>query len=124
MAKGKTKALRKLIASKLRSVQGPTYHRIASDTADYPYKVYTLKNVSYVDVRDDFDLCIDLYYRGDDKSILDDLADEIEEMFDNVNMPQDSILPTFFRDSRVCVEDSDKTLQHIQMHFHVQMYET
>lgn len=120
---GKTEALRKLVREKLQTVQGETYHRSAPPSAAYPYKVYTLKSVTFTDARDDFDLCVDIWDRGSDPKVAEEIADQIEQLFQDANMPQDTILPTFFRDNRYTLEDPDKQLQHIQLHFLVQLYE-
>ena len=118
----KTATLRKLITTKLQTVQGGTYHRKAPNDADFPYKTFTLNSVSFVDVRDDFDLCVDIWHRGDCK-VVEEIADQIEKLFQNANLPQSTILPTFFRENRYNLEDPDKTLQHIQLRFLVQLYE-
>ena len=118
----KTATLRKLINTKLQTVQGGTYHSKAPDDAVFPYKTFTLTSVSFVDVRDDFDLCVDIWNRGDWK-VVEEVADQIEKLFRNTNLPQSTILPTFFRENRYNLEDPDKTLQHIQLRFLVQLYE-
>ncbi len=118
----KTATLRKLVTTQLQTVRGGTYHRKAPDDAEYPYKTFTLTSVSFVDVRDDFDLCVDIWHRGDWKDV-EEIADQIEKLFQNANLPQSTILPTFFRENRYNLEDPDKTLQHIQLRFLVQLYE-
>lgn len=118
----KTAELRKLVKEQLDTVPGGTYHRKAPANAEYPYKTFSLKSVSFTDERDDFDLCVDIWHRGDFK-IIEELADQIEELFKNANLPQPTILPTFFRESRYNLDDPDKTLDHIQLRFFVQLYE-
>lgn len=118
----KTAELRKLIREKLQTTSGETYHREAPNDAAYPYKTFNLQSVTFTDVRDDFDLCVDIWHRGDWK-IVEEIADDIEKLFQNTNIPQETILPTFFRESRYNLEDPDKTLQHIQLRFIVQLYE-
>ena len=118
----KTAELRKLIKAHLQTTQGETYHREAPNDAAYPYKTFTLKSVSFMDARDDFDLCVDIWHRGDWK-VVEEIADQIEKLFRNTNLPQETILPTFFRESRYNLDDPDKTLNHIQLRFNVQLYE-
>lgn len=118
----KTSDLRKLVKEQLQTTQGDTYHREASNDATFPYKTYTLKSVTFTDARDDFDLCVDIWHRGDWK-VVEEIADQIEKLFQNTNLPQSTILPTFFRESRYNLEDPDKTLKHIQLRFAVQLYE-
>lgn len=120
---GKTAELKKLIKAQLQTIPGETYHKSAPEDAVYPYKCFTLKNVTFTDSRDDFDLTVDVWCRGANKLVADDTADQVEKLFRNVNLPQKTILPTFYRDSRTNVDDPDKSLQHIQLHFYVQLYE-
>lgn len=118
----KTADLRKLVKEQLDTAPGKTYHRQAPGDAAFPYKTYTLKSVSFTDERDDFDLCVDIWHRGDWK-VIEEAADQIEKLFNNTNLPQSTILPTFFRENRYNLEDPDKTLNHIQLRFLVQLYE-
>ena len=118
----KTATLRKLVREQLQTVQGQTYHKEASEKAAYPYKTFTLNSVSFMDARDDFELCVDIWHRGDWK-VVEEIADQVEKLFQNTNLPQSTILPTFFRESRYNLEDPDKTLKHIQLRFIVQLYE-
>lgn len=118
----KTADLRKLVFEQLQTTQGQTYHKEASERAAFPYKTFTLNSVSFMDARDDFDLCVDIWHRGDWK-VVEEIADQVEKLFQNANLPQSTILPTFFRESRYTLEDPDKTLKHIQLRFLVQLYE-
>ena len=118
----KTIILRKLITEKLRTVAGGVYHRIAPKDATYPYKTFTLSSVSFVDARDDLELEVDIWDRSIDTKNVDDIADQIEALFADANLPTPPIYPTFFRDNRYTLDDPDKTLQHIQLRFMVQLY--
>lgn len=120
----KTADLRKLITSQLNTVSGETYYLHASADASYPYKTFELSRISLGDLaRDDIDLCVDVWDIAADSKQVDEIADQIEVLFNATNIPQETILPTFFRESRYPVVDEDKTIQHIQMHFTVQNYE-
>lgn len=120
----KTAALRALIRRQLDTVAGGTYYRRASRDAFFPYKVFTLSRVDLSDLsRDDFDVCIDIYDRATDPKVVDQIADEIEALFNGANLPQEKILPTFFRASRYPIDEEEKDLQHIQLHFDVELYE-
>ncbi len=118
----KTALLRKLVRAQMQTVDGGTYYKSAPPDAAYPYKVFTLRSVTFTDARDDFDLCVDIWHRGDRK-VVEEVADLVEKLFRNANLPQETILPTFYRDARYDLEDPDKTLHHIQLRFLVQLYE-
>lgn len=120
---GKTADLRKLVKQQLQTVPGQTYHRIAASDAAYPYKTYGL-SASFPDsCQVDYELTVDIWNRGKDWKVVEAIADQIEEIFNDANLPQDTILPTFFRESRTPVDDPDKYLQHIQLQFYVHLYE-
>lgn len=120
----KTIALRGLIHKQLQTVQGTTHHKEAAKDAAYPYKTYLLENINHPDgTRDDFDLVIDIWDRSPDQKTVEEIADQIEKLFNVANLPSPPIYPTFFRDGRNNLDDPDKNLQHIQLHFVVQLYE-
>jgi hypothetical protein len=120
----KTAALRKLTRAQLQTVQGETWYKRSTATVKYPYKTFLLENINSPDsTRDDYDLVIDIWDRSPDPKTVEELADQVERMFNAATIPQPPIYPTFFRDGRNYVEDPDKELQHIQLHFIVQLYE-
>lgn len=119
----KTADLRKLITSLLNTIEGQTYYRTASKNAKHPYKVFDLTRINLEDsTRDDLELTVDLWDLVNNPKRVDSIADEIEEIFNVANLPQDTILPTFFRSGRYPIEDSDKDIQHLQLTFQVQLY--
>ena len=121
----KTKLLRKLVNEKLQTVQGGTYHKKAPKDARYPYKVFTLTSATFPNLdRDDKELEVDLWNRGNDQKVLEDIADDIEALFNGTVYPAPPIYPAFFRENRFDLEDPDKDLQHIQLRFLVQLHET
>ena len=121
----KTAALRKLVRGKLQTVTGESYHRSAPKDAVYPYKTYELSSVAFPNsLRDDVELTVDIWGRSNDWKPVEEIADRIERLFNDANLPEPPLYPTFFRENRYNLEDPDKTLQHIQLRFLVQLYET
>lgn len=121
----KTTALRRLIREQLQTVPGGTYHKAAPKDAGYPYKVYTLTSVAFTDsARDDQELEVDLWDRSPDQKTIEEIADQVERLFNAANLPRHPIYPTFFREARYNLDDPDKTLHHTQLRFLVQLYET
>ena len=118
----KTRTLRKLITEKLRTVEGGVYHRIAPKDAAYPYKTFTLSSASFVDARDDQELDVDIWDRSLDPKTVEDIADQVEALFADTNLPTPPIYPTFFRENRYTLDDPDKNLQHNRLRFLVQLY--
>ena len=119
----KTATLRKLIFEKLQTVPGESFHRSASKDTAFPYKTFSLTSVAFPDsLRDDLELEVDIWDQAKDWKAVEELADQIEELFNDANLPQPGIFPTFFRENRYNLDDPDKTLQHIQLRFLVQLY--
>lgn len=118
----KTRLLRKLIKAQLQTVPGETHHRKAPAEAAYPYKTFTLSGGTFTDARDDLDLDVDIWDRSRDPKTVEDIADRIETLFNDANLPAPPIYPTFFRENRYTLDDPDKDLQHIQLRFRVQLY--
>lgn len=119
----KTTDLRKLVNGKLRTVQGGTYHKKAPADATYPYKTFKLESVAFPNPdRDDVELEVDLWDRSTDLKRLEELADQVEELFDGQTYPAPPIYPAFFRENRYDLDDPDKSLQHIQLRFLVQLH--
>ena len=120
----KTKLLRKLIKEQLQTVRGGTYHKKASPDAEYPYKTFRLESGVFTDARDDLYLEVDIWDRNinEDPKTAEDLADQVEDLFADANLPAPPIYPTFFREGRFPLDDPDKNLQHIQLRFLVQLY--
>ena len=120
----RTTTLRGLIREQLRTLQGETYYRHSKVGAEYPFKTFVLESINFPDsTREDYDLTIDLWDRSPDQKAVEEIADQIEDLFNAANLPRPPIYTTFFRDGRFVIDDPDKTLHHIQLRFIVQLYE-
>lgn len=131
MQMGKTNVLRKLIKSMLSAETFKKKHGIkeiyfgnADDQKMYPHIVFFFDQINNDDLhRDDISLVIDIYDKSTEAVLVEDIADDIELMFDAENLPQDEILPTFYLDVRRPVVEEDKEIQHRQIEVIVQNYE-
>ena len=118
----KTNSLRNIIQTKINSIV-KSYYRMADPKANYPHAVYDFENIDLGDInRDDLILIVDLWGKGKDTSDIEEMADNIETMFNAANMPGEEVLPTFYRISRKPIDDEDKTLIHRQLKFQIQNY--
>lgn len=118
----KTIVLRKLVKEQLQTVAGETHHKVAPADAAYPYKTFRLSRVLFTDARDDMELEVDVWDRSLDPKTAEGIADDIEALFHDANLPAPPIYPTFYRDTRIPLDDPDPNLQHIQLRFIVQLY--
>lgn len=118
----KTNALRKIIQSKISSIIKCDY-RYADKKEKYPYAVYDFESIDLGDInRDDLILIIDIWGEGNDTSGIEDIADQLETLFNAANLPGEEVLPTFYRVSRKPIDDEDKTLIRRQLKFQIQNY--
>lgn len=118
----KTNSLREIIQGKIENVVS-CYYRTADPEALYPHAVYDFENIDLGDIsRDDLILIIDLWDKGTDTSKLEEKADKIEEIFNAANLPNEEVLPTFYRIGRKPIDDEDKTIIRRQLKFQIQNY--
>lgn len=118
----KTIALRTIIYDKINPIIN-CYYRKADPGSLYPHAVYDFENIDLGDIsRDDLILIVDIWDRGDDTTFIEETADRIEEIFNAANLPNEEILPTFYRISRKPIDDEDKTIQRRQLKFQIQNY--
>ena len=118
----KTNSLRKIIQTNIQTII-KSFYRVADEKENYPYAVYDFENIDLGDLnRDDLILIIDLWDQGKDTSRIEDIADEIEAMFNAANLPNEHVLPTFFRISRKPIDDENKSLIRRQLKFQIQNY--
>lgn len=119
----KTVALREIIQSNIDPV-AKCYYRKADNKAKYPYAVYDFENIDLGDInRDDLILVVDVWGKGEDTSPIEEIADQIEKIFNAANMPDKNVLPTFYRIGRKPIDDEDKTLIRRQLKFQIQNYD-
>lgn len=120
----RTNDLRKLIQSELKKVCNNVYYKVADEDAIYPHIVFKLKSINTGDLsRSDFELQIDLWDNKSSEFAISNLADSVEDLLKTANLPNETILPTFYTNSRFDVEDEDKAIRHIQISMQVQLYE-
>ena len=120
----KTNELKKLIQTKLKTLCTNAYFEIASDSALYPHVVFSFKTIDLGDLsRQDYTLDIDVWDKSKSTTAIDTLCDNIESLLQAQNLPQTTILPTFYLIDRKSVIDQDKDIKHRVIRFQVQNYE-
>lgn len=118
----KTIELRKVIQSKINTIIN-SYYRKADAEAAYPYAVFNFENIDLSDInRDDLILIVDIWAHGNDTTFIEEAADKIEKIFNAANLPNEYVLPTFYRISRKPVDDEDKMIQRRELKFQIQNY--
>lgn len=124
----RTNELRKLIQTQLVGLRTAypdikgVYYREADEKKMYPHLVYDFDgtNLEGSD-REDSILNVDIF--DVETKRVENIADDVVDMFRCENLPQDVILPTFYFESRRPLPDEDRNVRHILVKFTIQNYE-
>lgn len=120
----KTNELRKLVKKLILPVCSNVFYEMASAEDLYPHIVFSFSGTDKGDLyRDDISMYVDIWDKSKNAEKVEELSDNLEEVFNNQNLPQDSILPTFFVSSRTAVADEDKQIRHRMLTIQIQNYE-
>ena len=118
----KTQSLKAIIQSNINQIVTSSYRK-ANKNKIFPHAVFDFENIDLGDInRDDLILVIDLWDYGEDTTRIEEIADEIEALFNAANIPGAEVLPTFYRISRKPIDDEDKMIIRRQLKFQVQNY--
>ena len=119
----RTNDLKKLIQTKLKTLTTDVYYEQARDNALYPHIVFSFKEVNLGDLsRQDYMLEVDVWDKNTSTYNAEELADKVEDLLHTQNLPQDKILPTFYKVDRKSILDPDKDIKHRQIRFQIQNY--
>lgn len=119
----KTRTLRQLVTSLLKSSGCEVYYEKADKKATFPYLVYTFDTTNFTyDSRDDIFLLIDIWDRRETSSFIEGVADAIEKLLDHANHPTEQVLATFYLESRKSVADEDELILHRQIRAKIESY--
>lgn len=119
----RTNDLKKLIQTKLKTKATNVFFEQASDSALYPHVVFNFRTIDLGDLyRQDYILEVDVWDKGTSTAAVDELADNIEDLLQSQNLPQDHILPTFYKIDRKAILDEDKSIKHRLIRFQIQNY--
>ena len=119
----RTNDLKKLIQTKLKTLTTNVFFEQATDNAIYPHIVFSFREINLNDLsRQDYTLDIDVWDKGTSTTAIDNLADSVEDLFHTENLPQDNVLPTFYKIDRKSVDDPDKSIKHRLVRFQIQNY--
>ena len=119
----RTNDLKKLIQTKLKTLTTDVYYEQARDNALYPHIVFSFKEVNLGDLsRQDYMLEVDVWDKNTSTYNAEELADKVEDLLHTQNLPQDKILPTFYKVDRKSILDPGKDIKHRQIRFQIQNY--
>lgn len=119
----RTNDLKKLIQTKLKTLTTNVFFEQATDDALYPHIVFSFNEINLGDMsRQDYTLYVDIWDKGKSSTRVDELADKVEDLLHSENLPQDKILPTFYKIDRKALLDSDKDIKHRLVRFQIQNY--
>lgn len=121
----KTIEIRKVIKKLLKESHERIFYENASDKAPFPYIVFNIESINFDNEgRDDLILTIDIWDKNKDSTAIEILADNVEDTLDFRNNPTETVLPTFYKESRRSLSDEDKSIRRRQLTFLIQNYYT
>ena len=119
----RTNELKKLIQTQLKTLTTNVFFKEATDDKLYPHVVFNFRTIDLGDLwRQDYVLEVDVWDKKPSTHDIDELSDEIEDLLQAKNLPQTTILPTFYKIDRKDVYDSDKSIEHRLIRFQIQNY--
>lgn len=119
----KTNDLKILLKNQLNTITNSVFFEQATDNAIYPHIVFSFRTIDLGDLsRQDYILEVDLWTKGTDTTTIDTMADQVEDLLQGKNLPQEHILPTFYLIDRMVVIDPDKDIKHRLIRFQIQNY--
>lgn len=120
----RTNDLKELVQSQLKTITSNVYHELADKDAVYPHIVFAFRRLDLQDLsRQDYILEVNVWDKGTNTEVVDNLADSVENLLQAQNLPQENILPTFYLMDRRNILDENKEIRHRQIQFQVQNYE-
>ena len=94
---------------------------MAEKGAIYPHKVFNIESIDTNNApRHDFIITVDVWTKS--ANTADDIADAVNAVFDNANLPNSDILPTFYLQSCRPIEDEDESIERRQIKITCQNY--
>lgn len=117
----KTNDVRAVVKTKLSTVCDHVYFENADKDNLFPHITYSISPISTTD-GNRFDCIVDMDVWDKSTANIEDLCDSIEALFDRINSPQTTILPTFYLVNRIAIKDDDKSIKHRLVRVQVQYY--
>ncbi len=117
----KTNTIRSVVKAMLSAVCSNVYFENADKDNLFPHITYSISPISITD-GNRFDCVIDIDVWDKSSEAIENLCDNIETLFNNVNNPQETILPTFYLVNRLSIPDDDKSIKHRLVRVQVQYY--
>lgn len=122
----KTLALRTVVVSMLGTKMpegSKVYFQQARDDHPKIYAVYTVHQLDNTDGRYSYELEINVMDYGTDTSTVEDLADDIQKLFNKAVRINDDIGVYFYAEMRNSVEEEDRNILRRRLTFATYLYE-
>lgn len=122
----RTLALRTVVVEQLATVMpegSKIYYQQAQKEHPKIYAVYTLDMIDLLDGRLTYELEINVMDYGTDTSTVEDLADNIQALFNTKVVINNDIGVYFYADRRNAVEEEDRNILRRRLTFSTYLYE-
>lgn len=117
-----TNNLRALVRTKLLARTSRVYYGVAPSSAEYPYTVFELKELSFDDGLSLQELEVGLVDYGTDKEPIENLADGIQADLDHFQDLTDDFEISIYKERRQPLYEDDKQIIRRRLTFQVRLY--
>ena len=118
-----TAKLREYLQSRLGEVSERAYYGDAPASAEFPYLVYNLQEVSYEDGLSLQELEVDAVDYGTDTAPAAAIADSLQTLLDHHYAITEDFQVAIYRERRQPIYENDKSVIRRRLTFQVRLYE-
>lgn len=120
----KTIEVRREIEALIKSACPNVYYGQANDKASFPYAIYTVEEVTKIDLTPACELEINVVGYGRDTSAIENICDRIESDMDHLTIIGDKVSFTLYFERKNNVFADDRNIIRRRMVFTFNLYET
>lgn len=118
-----TAKLREYLQARLGEVSERAYYGDAPASAEFPYLVYNLQEVSYEDSLSLQELEVDAVDYGTDTAPAEAIADSLQTLLDHHYALTEEFQASIYRERRQPIYENDKSVIRRRLTFQVRLYE-
>jgi hypothetical protein len=119
----KTTELRKILNGLFETLITEVHYDTVDDDAPYPHLQYEVREILYNDGKTVIDLEINIFDYGTGSRVIEELADDLQDLLHKYHFINDKIQFTCYKSTRNIVEEEDKKIRRRRLTFEIQLHE-
>lgn len=119
----KTMELRTELQKYLEECCSNVHYETAPTPYRYPYLVYELQELSYMDHKTVMQLEVNAIDYGDSTQRMEGLSDQVQDVFDHLHAEASGLFFSVYKDKRQNVQEADTKVIRRRMLFEIHLYE-